>query len=311
MSVVEAVKNSLWYYIRKQIIYYQHQRVARYWDAVIRLYLNGEIEHYTFTPKFVVPDKPIIWQYWGQGCSTDAMPEIVRICFQSVEYYCGDDYTIIRLSDENLLDYIDLPDFVVDKWRKGVFNRTFFSDMLRLCLLRCYGGVWLDVTILLTGKLPSSYLQDDFFMFQRDKSELHKQFWEKSYAYYWGWGKSFKVKLLTSIIFAAKDSRMIAILTDLMLFFWKTQSKIPNYFFFQILFNQLVCGPFRSLNCALESDVYPHIMQTKINNQYPWISFQELLSLVSIHKMTYFSAEKLAYLKEVLKSLKMDGHIKI
>ena len=41
----------------------------------------------------------------------------------------------------------------------------FFSDLLRVALLKAYGGVWLDVTILLTNRLPGKYEKLDFFMF--------------------------------------------------------------------------------------------------------------------------------------------------
>lgn len=81
------------------------------------------------------------------------MPEIVHICFDSVDRYKGE-YKVIRLDDAMISEYIDLPDFVWERRKNQQFTRTFFSDLLRVALLSTYGGVWLDATILLTGKLP-------------------------------------------------------------------------------------------------------------------------------------------------------------
>ena len=250
-------------------------------------------------PKKQFENQKIIWQYWGQGIDIDNMPEIIRICFESVDRNKGD-YQVIRLTDATIFDYLDLPDFVWEKRNNPQFTRTFFSDLLRLALLSVYGGVWLDATVLLTGRFPQSYEQLDFFMFQRSDNEANKEYWESVYAYYFGWESDFKVRVLNSVIFAQKRSRVISVLFDLLLHFWKTQDSVPNYFFFQMLFNELIEKRFSDKNCPIVNDCIPHILQTKINGSYDCISFEEALKLTPIHKMAYFDDNALSRLKKVL-----------
>lgn len=164
-----------------------HRRVAELWAPIIRRYFDGDLVQWKFEPKKDLGDQKIIWQYWGQGVeNASELPEVVRVCFDSVDKYSGE-YTVIRLSDDTIADYLDLPDFVYRKMRENsAFTRTFFSDLLRVSLLATYGGVWLDATILLTGRLPEEYAAMDYFMYQRSDDEPHKAYWMGVYAPYFG-----------------------------------------------------------------------------------------------------------------------------
>ncbi|MDR1683075.1 MAG: capsular polysaccharide synthesis protein [Candidatus Symbiothrix sp.] len=280
----------------------RHQEVADFWHPVINEYFQGRIEKYDLRPKKPIPDNKVIWQYWGQGFAKDNLPEIVQICFDSVDKYKGD-YVLIRLSDDTVGDYIDFPDFVWEKLRNNIeFTKTFFSDLLRVALLNVYGGVWLDATVLLTAPLPPKYAEWNYFMYQRDDAEPDKKYWESMYAYYWNWKPEFKVKMLTSIFFARKGSEVIQTLLDLILYYWKTQDHILDYFFFQILYNELMESELKDARCPLVSDVLPHYLQTKVNNESYPITMDEALKKTSIHKMAYYQPEALERLKLVLDS---------
>jgi len=287
-----------WKVLRKRSILKAHRKVADFWQPVIKAYFNGDIEKYSLKSKKPLPDNQMIWQYWGQGLDQQELPEIVRICFDSVDKYKGD-YQVIRLNDETISEYIDLPDFVWEKRENPAFNRTFFSDLLRLALLNVYGGVWLDATVLLTGPLPESFKKLDYFMYQRSDDEVHKKYWESTYAYYWGWYHGFKVRMLSSVLFAKKNSFVIATLLDLMLYYWKTQHSLINYFCFQILYNELISGILAKDQCPIVSDSIPHLLQTKVNGGRDFITKDDL-SRITIHKMTYLDEMALHKLKEML-----------
>lgn len=271
---------------------------------MIEDYFAGKIEKYHIEPKKQLNNQKIIWQYWGQGVDAENLPEIVKICFNSVDK-CKGDYTVIRLSDTTISEYIDLPDFVWKKRENPAFTRTFFSDLLRVALLSTYGGVWLDATILLTDNLPNKYAEMDFFMFQRSEKEKHKKYWESVYAYYFGWHPQFKVKMLSSILFAQKGSKVITSLQDLMLYYWKTQDTLFDYFVFQILFHELINGKLSGYNCPIVNDCIPHIIQTKINGTYDFVSFEEAMQLTSMHKMAYYDKNATDKLKQILSTAQL------
>ena len=284
--------------LRKRKIRKEHRKVANFWHPVIRVYFNGEIEKYSLKQKKQLPENKIIWQYWGQGLTEQELPEIIRLCFESVDKY-KEDYLVIRLNDQTISDYIDLPAFVWQKRENPEFTRTFFSDLLRLALLNVYGGVWLDATVLLTGTLPESFRKLDYFMYQRSEEEEHKRYWESTYAYYWGWYRGFKVRMLSSVFFAKKNNALTAALLDLMLYYWKTQNHLLNYFCFQILYNELITGELAQSQCPIVSDSIPHLLQTKVNGGGGFITKDDL-EQVTIHKMAYLNDEAIQKLKEML-----------
>ena len=92
----------------------RQKKVADAWNPVIDAYFEGKIEKYTFKPKKELDGKKIIWQYWHNGTDEQSIPELIKICFDSVDKYKSD-YDVIRLSDKNVAEYIDIPDFVLEK----------------------------------------------------------------------------------------------------------------------------------------------------------------------------------------------------
>ena len=89
-----------------------------------------------FEDSYNLAGKKIIWQYWAQGFDGN-LPEVVAECLASVDRYKGN-WEVIRLSDNTISDYLDIPDFVWAKRGNG-FSITAFSNVLRLALLyMCY-----------------------------------------------------------------------------------------------------------------------------------------------------------------------------
>lgn len=284
-------------YVRQRRILKQHSRVAGYWDQVIADYVAGDLPAYKLTPKQALGDGRIIWQYWGQGF--DQLPEVVEHSVASVDRYAGD-FRVIRLDDSSIADYLDLPSFVIEKQREGVFNRTFFSDLLRLALLSCYGGVWLDATVLLTGEIPERYTDMDYFVFQRDPAAEWQSFWRESYAYYWSWHPDFKVNMLSSFFVAKAQSSVVQSLLDLLLYYWETEERLHDYFTFQILYNQLLDGPMQDRRCLLEDDTVAHLLQTRLNGGLTALSYGDIVDRTSIHKLSYFNPEGMERLRHFL-----------
>lgn len=280
------IPNFIWEYFRLRSIIRSHADVAAYWDDVLVRYVNGDIEKYILkSKKKLANSEKIIWQYWGQGYSKNDVPEVVQMCFESIDRYKGD-YTVIRLCDNDLFEYIELPNDVWEKYRTGVVGATHFTDLIRIALLTAYGGVWLDATIFLTGPLEDKLVGNDWFLYQRDSNQEDKKLWSRSYAYYFGWHKDFKVRMLSSIIYSKPGTIVLSDLFQLMLYYWKTENGIKDYFFFQILFTQYMMK-FPERNCPIVSDCLPNMLQNYITGSYCKYSLPEIYKLISIHKLSY------------------------
>ena len=269
----------IWRKLREFKILQEHRRVAEICEAHIADYQKNPV-HFELAPRQHFDSDRIIWQYWAQGY--DDVPPIVKECLESVEKYAGD-FTLVRLTDENLQDYLDLPDFVCQK-RQSVYSRAFFSDLLRLMLLKTYGGIWMDATIMLSGPIPEEYMDNDLFFFRRDPDEPHIAYWRNTYAYYFGWAKGFRVNMLSSFMVGKKSSQSISELCDLMLLWWKNHDDLPNYFFLQILVD--VYGCLEAF--PLISYTLPHYLQQSIDNPaFKLMPQDQILKTIPIHKRTY------------------------
>lgn len=125
MNVKKIIKNIFWHPIRKRSVIIKQRKAIKFWEPVIDNYLKGRLPKYNFSEKKQLSSDKIIWQYWGQGFSADKLPTVVKLAFESVDKYKGD-YTVIRIDDTSIKNYVDIPNFVYEKLQKGYFNRTFF-----------------------------------------------------------------------------------------------------------------------------------------------------------------------------------------
>lgn len=281
-SIQKIVPASLWRYLRERKIVAKHSAVVRICEELIETAdSDGSFEE--IIPLIDLGTDKVIWQYWAQGY--DNLPPVVEECLASVDKYKGE-YKVVRLSDETVGDYLAMPDYMINN-RQNMTTANF-SDVLRLMLLSAYGGVWIDSTILLTDFIPNHYLDSDFFVFQRDPEEKNKEYWANTYAYYFGWADGFRVRMLNSFIIAKKRYPVIDELCGLMLKWWKNNSYLPDYFFFQILFDVLINGKYKNANYSSASDCLPHYLQQAINDPaFNLMPVDEIKNSIPIHKLTY------------------------
>lgn len=286
--ITKLIPTGLWLDLRQRPIIARHARIAELCRADIEKLRRGEIPPISINAKHDFGGKTVIWQYWGQGWNESELPEVVRLCAWSVDLYKGD-CIVVRLSDSNLHEYIDLPKHILNKLASNPqFTRAFFSDLLRIALLYTYGGVWLDATTLLTRPLPKKYLSMNFFAYQRSNDQSDKDFWRASYYPYYGWDIRFRVRLLSSIIFGQANNPLLGALLALLCDYWQKYETLIEYFYLHICFNELVAEAYKQYNCDLVSDCPPHIIQVHLTGgNYPEISMSEALELFPIHKLTY------------------------
>lgn len=279
--VPKKTRNSIEVYVDRK----QQNYTSNKFKEFIEYYFNTRLSKFNLSP--VQPElvnKKIIWQYWGQGI--DKCPDIVTKCFKSVDEF-KNDYQVIRLDDSNLFDYLNLPEFIYEKRKHKEFRPAFFSDLIRLALLDVYGGIWLDATILLTDFIPSKIKNMDYFMYQRDHLASNKEMWIKYDPLYFDWDKKHKVNVLNSIIISKPKNIVIHTILDLLLNYWATQNHVPHYFFFQILYEELITDKLIQFKCEIIDDTLPHLLQTMLNDSFDQGNFKKIIEKSSIHKLRY------------------------
>ncbi|VEG71543.1 Mannosyltransferase OCH1 and related enzymes [[Pasteurella] aerogenes] len=120
--------------------------------------------------KSAVDNQKIIWSLWLQGY--DNAPELVKATLKSSKKYAElHGYRFILLDEESVLEYVELPKFLLEKRKKGLISHTAFADLLRVALLSKHGGVWIDSTVYIEQDFPVSELERTFFSLKTGEYE--------------------------------------------------------------------------------------------------------------------------------------------
>jgi len=109
----------------------------------------------------VYSGKRYAWSCWWQGM--EEAPDLIKTCINSQKRYLPKETELIIITQDNYRDYVDFPQWLLDKVEDGKVTLTTFSDVIRASLLYKYGGIWLDSTILLTEPLLLDFWDYDVF----------------------------------------------------------------------------------------------------------------------------------------------------
>lgn len=214
-----------------------------------------------------LPEK--FFSVWGWN----PQPPLVDSCFESMRKNLSQD--VIILDDKTLFDYIDLPDFIIEKRKNGQIETAHFMDIARIELLYKYGGYWLDSTGFVTGPIPSWITDTDFFVFLTgDKYGSPYSFAQNCF------------------IHAKPGSYLLAAWRAMVHAFWKNEHREFDYFMHQLLFKTLVQNDPRA---RAEFKKMPHVAQDATHKMWadyhdkPFDQklFDKLAGESFFHKTTY------------------------
>ena len=243
------------------------------------LYLNYsptmlERKAYYASQQFDHQRSNTIWFCWLQGMEN--APEIVKVCYSSLQKHLPD--RELKVIDENnWQDYVELPDYVLERWKKKQIPPANFSDLLRLQLLIRYGGTWIDATVLCTGKdHTEEYLNSDLFVFQYTRPGSDK------------WGG-----IGNWFITACSNNEVLMVLRDMLYAYWKEYDCTLDYYIFHLFFSMLREVYPAEISAMPYGYAMRHIALAKHwAKKYDSEKWGNLVSKVSFHKLTYVIAKK-------------------
>ena len=209
-----------------------------------------------------------IWTTWLQGI--DQAPEIVQKCYKSIKDN-SQGFDVVLLTDENFSEYVDIPDFMLEKYKSGIISKAHFSDVLRTYLMVQKGGIWLDSTALLTEKIPSYVFEKNFFFFNHDFTR------EPSLTFNSSW-----------FIFSTKGNNIFRLATQLLEEHLKSGNKWDDYFLFHLFvkMTQKVL-PNEWDNLLFRTDITPHVLQLYLAKDYNEYEYNDILKQCFVHKLTH------------------------
>jgi hypothetical protein len=214
--------------------------------------------------------KKVVWLFWNSGF--DNAPFLVKRCNESVHsHFIG--WKIIEVTEKNFSDYVEIPTYILVKWKKGVISNTHFSDILRICLLVRYGGLWLDSTVLCTSSSIPSYIVDsDLFFFQDLKPGFD--------------GHSL---IGSSWLISAKANNVILENVQRLLFiYWERNNSLIDYFLLHH-FISIVCAANPRILSKIPKvpNSLSHILLLQLFDVYNEKTYSHIKSFVPFHKLSY------------------------
>ncbi len=97
---------------------------------------------------------------WFQG--EENAPPMVKNCINSIRKNAGK-HEIHIITLENMKDYIEVPDYLMEKLENKTICAANFSDYVRTSLLYKHGGLWLDATVFCSQKIPEWIFECPFY----------------------------------------------------------------------------------------------------------------------------------------------------
>ena len=212
--------------------------------------------------------KKRVWLCWFQGMEN--APQIVQECYQSVCYWMKD-WEITVITADNMNEYVKFPDFIIKKWKDGIISNTHLSDLLRVELLIRYGGLWLDSTTYLTGKIPSYIINSDFFVYRN------------------GWMDMEMINMGSWLIYSAyTNNRLLCETKNLIYDYWKKYNYIKNYFLLHMFFRMVTdVNPMVWKKVPMINQIDAHLLMQELTKAYDATRCKQIMSLTSVHKLTY------------------------
>lgn len=206
-----------------------------------------------------------IWVCWLQGLQN--APEVVQRCVESLYKHC-DEFKINIVTLDNVKQYVDMPDYIYQKYNQGKISHTQFSDLLRLALLSKQGGYWIDATVFLTQSIPVEILDAEFFAYHC-KGYLKNNSW---------------------FLKASVNDLIIRNMKNLMFEYWKYENRLVNYFLYHLFFDLMmeknaVLAEKWSKVPVLYDDCYE--LEYNFFTLYSEDFWKQMNAKTTIHKLSY------------------------
>lgn len=212
-----------------------------------------------------------IWICWLQGI--DSAPATVQLCFDSVQRFAND-FEITLLNAENMLNYVTLPEDILEKYRMGRIPFAQFSDILRVSLLAQHGGIWMDATVLMTGSMPEYVTSSNLFMFRGS------------------WLQPGQTVASNWFLASAPQHPIMCNMQNLLIAYWQNETYLRDYYIFHILLKILVeqheqsRNLFQSMTYQQNVDVHT-LMFRAASEPYSEQLKKDIQLHSTIHKLSY------------------------
>ncbi|CDM69226.1 Capsular polysaccharide synthesis family protein [Clostridium bornimense] len=266
-TIVHALRNRwpLWWIRNKELISLQlEDRAYRKLKKKYKYVIDRATENYFLEGK----SSKIVWVCWLQGM--DNAPLLVRRCYESLVSNISD-YDIKVITEKNMFNYIEIPSYITDKWRRGIISSAHFSDVIRTNLLVKYGGIWVDSTVLCTSNNLPEYITDaPMFVYRTIMRGVNT------------------VSASNWLISSQANNPILILMKDLLYEYWKNENVVEHYYLFHLFFTMAI-EKYHDIwdNIPRYNNINPHILSGELNSKFSQDRYEEIKHMSAFHKLNY------------------------
>jgi len=231
-----------------------------------------------------------IWVLWYQG--KENMPEIVNLCYQSI-LKNSNNHPVHLITKENLICYMELPNFIYKKVERKQISYTHLSDIIRINLLYKYGGLWIDSTTFITAPIETGMFNPLFYSIKNVPLAL---------------GTISNYRWAGFYLYSMQGSPAFKVFINLFFEYWKSNNALIDYFLIDYFFDLLYKKnkQFRKeVDCIPITNPHLHLLTRELNKTYNKKLMQELNQKTSAYKLTY----KVPFIKKINGEKTLYGYL--
>lgn len=275
-SIKESIKSKTFFRDTVLYIFMKMGFYSNYTRGLItmdRAYLKlkkryeKKIKDFKVDEKIKQEESNFIWICWFQGLEN--APELVKKCYKSVKRWYPDN-DIVLITKENFRDYVDIPEYIINKWENKKISNAHFSDVLRLALLIKYGGLWIDATVFCTGNSWNWLKEKNLFVYRN------------------GWLDMEYINMANWLIYSKSNDKILIMTLKLLYDYWKNKNYAYNYFIFHMFFKMATEKYSEEWkNVTYYSQIDNHLLSYELSNDFNEKRYKEIKKMTNFHKLTY------------------------
>lgn len=223
-----------------------------------------------------------VWVFWYQGYEN--MPEIVRCSYKSIcEAFSSQN--VILLDSSNYLDYAKIPDHIIEKFKKKKMTITQLSDIVRIHLLRDYGGIWCDATLFFCESVDK---HSELFGTIFSQKMYDKKIMTCPYNYSPSFGRWAGFLLGTRY----KENLLFKFACDFYYLYWQKYDGIPEYLLIDIIFDiayDYLIQVRREIDKISPNNHHIYCLMDNINSEFNQLKFEEWCKDTFVYKLSWKS----------------------
>lgn len=216
-----------------------------------------------------------VWMLWWQG--EEQMPEMIKLCYNSIVRCFEDEAEVILLTEDNIYNYVSLPQYIEEKRIKGQITLTHYSDIVRFHLLNKFGGIWIDATYFAFGKIDKKIFNSGLYTIVNPHPNEKKN---NDYIWY-DWAGNW-IKL-------PENSILGQFIEESFLYYWKNYDYLIEYYFIdhliRIAYDEIDGVKEAVLECGY-NNISTHSLLPLLNVKADMTAFNELVEDTTFFKLS-------------------------